>query len=52
MVEIADLVSDSEEPKWYFFNNFSVLPVENEERVFQNWKVLLANADSMYFGVC
>ncbi len=26
-------------PKWYFFNDFSVVPLENEERIFQIWKV-------------
>lgn len=32
-------VSESNQPEWYFFNDFSVLPLENEERVFQKWKV-------------
>lgn len=33
-------VSESAEtPSWYFFNDFAVLPIANEERVFQHWKV-------------
>ena len=32
-------VSEDSTPRWHLFNDFTVLPLENEERIFRPWKV-------------
>jgi hypothetical protein len=46
-------VSEDSTPRWHLFNDFTVLSLEKEERIFRPWKVSkIIYPDSLYNRVC